>query len=414
MKFNKLILLVIFISFQLLQVAGAKSRCASDIEGCSQNSSVSAWEKILTHTEEATKLGLQKHQENRWAEVFQSLTSLFSSRKQITHQNIERFISDDADSYITRVEFDFEASRDEPAKGANKKAATASPENNDPKFLLRAGKRAIAANQYSKAKTYLERLLDVLESKGEESVELADALHEMGTLHLDLGKYGKAAPYFLRSLSLKEKLLGKEDASVAATRAKLGSLYKAKGEFGKAESFYLRALSIYEKHTGKEEITVADIWMDLGDIYLSKRQYVKAEKFYHRSEAINIKARGRGHPVIARIDAKLAEIFAQNGDLKKAENFHLEAIVKAKKALGPEHTSVVRAMKKLADFYQSNKHYKNAEKSYLMTLSVATKAFGEKSPFVAEIRKSLSETYEFLGDHEKANALRKKSMQVYG
>ena len=411
MKYNNSILLLITLFFGLSNVASAKFYCAEKNMGCFKNNHImaSGGGSIEVQNIESAR---QKNNYYKRLQILLSLTPNDMQKHRGNNQSISRKLPVEG-LMVKKVDFDFNASREVPTQKATnpKKAKT----NSDPKFLFRAGKRALDMENYPEAKKYFKELLSILEAKGEESLELANALHEMGRLHLNLGAYGKAAPLFLRSLSLKEKKLSLEHPSVASTRAKLGDLYKAQGAFGKAEKFYLRALSIYEKHSGLEEKTVAEIKMNMGDIYFSKKQYVKAEKFYFKATAIYKKVlHGSNHPIIVRIDAKLAEIYAQNGDLRKAEDFYLDAIVKSKKVLGPEHASVARAMKKLADFYQNNKHYKNAEKNYLLTLSVATKAFGRDHPFVAEVRKSLSDVYESLGQHQKADSFRKKSMQIYG
>ena len=402
MQNNKYILLAIFLSLTLFNVSHAKSYCGESKQSCGE-----------INNSNSNGLINDNYWVNTWANFISTLNTKLSQQKLVTPNKLIAVNTSQQSYQFKKIDFNHFASREERLKDSAVVDHYRNVDVKDPAILLKAGRSALAVGDYAKAKKWLGQLLEIEEEKGKETIGLADALHEMGHLNLNLGKYNKAAPLFLRALSIKEKILTLEHPSVAATWAKLGDLYKAKNELGKAEDFYLRALAIYEKHSGLEEGVVADMWMDLGDIYLVKNQYDKAEKFYLRSKAIHKKNSGSNHPIISRIDAKLAEVFTHKGDLQKGENFYLKSIAVAKKTLGKNHVSVARALKNLADFYKKNKHYRVAERSYKETLSVAVKVFGEKSPFVAEVVKSLTEVYESLGEFKKAEELKKKTIQAY-
>ena len=407
MKINKSIYLFVILLSGFAGVSEAKSQY-------NQNSG--------NNVETSTPLKSTNYFINSWANIINKLSSkphsLFQNQSNDARHHSKNVTIHSAKKHTyIRIDFKHEASREDYMKNA----AIVEHYSNigkhakiqDTKALLKAGTSALAVGKYGKAKKWLTQLVKIEEDKGEESLELADALHAMGMLHLDLGQYDKALPLFTRSLALKEKKLSIEAPSVADTQAKLGDLYKAKGMLRRAEEFYLKALSIHKKHTGLEDSAIADIWMELGDIYFQRGEYGKAEKYFLRSKSINTKSRGANHPIITRIDSKLAEIFTHNGDLEKGEDFYLKAVETAKQTLGENHTTVARAMKNLADFYKNNKHYRQAEHSYQETLKVATKVFGKKAPFVAEVVKSLSEVYESMGNFKKAEQLKKQLIQQY-
>lgn len=427
MKINKLIILSIFVSFSVINNAYSKSYCMSADISCKSYypkiDTLDTKQRIKKQISSLAKSRVDQHINGvgvllRFVENLSIPFGVKPQKDNLTANKYSVPLSEASHSQvnnrtINRISMEFPATRSEQLRAAKVVEHHSKIDSGDPKALLKAGRSALKIGDYAKAKKWLKELLEVRESEGKESLELADALHEMGSLYLSLGQYNKAAPLFLRALSLKEKKLTVEHPSDAKTRVKLGDLYKAKGEYNKAEAFYLRALAIYEKHSGLEEKMVADIWLNLGDIYLDQRHYDKAEDFYNRAIAINKKVRSMNHPIIARLYAKLAEVFMVRGDLKKAEWFYTESTHITKQTLGENHTAYARSMKQLADFYKKNTHYKNAEQMYLKVISVASRAFGAKHPFVAESFKNLSEVYEQLGAYDKAEEMKKKSLRAY-
>jgi hypothetical protein len=62
----------------------------------------------------------------------------------------------------------------------------------------------------------------------------------------------RAEPLYLKSLAIREKLLGAEHPDVATTLKNLAELYRASGRTDEAEPLYRRAVAIAEKVLGKE------------------------------------------------------------------------------------------------------------------------------------------------------------------
>ena len=64
------------------------------------------------------------------------------------------------------------------------------------------------------------------------------------------GRYDEAERLYLRSLAVKEKLLGGEHLDVAMTLNNLAVLYKSPQKFEDAKRLYRRALAIFESRLG--------------------------------------------------------------------------------------------------------------------------------------------------------------------
>ena len=61
------------------------------------------------------------------------------------------------------------------------------------------------------------------------------------------GLYAKAETIYLRSLAIREKMLGTDHPDTATSLNNLAVVYDNQGRYEKAESHYLRALAITER-----------------------------------------------------------------------------------------------------------------------------------------------------------------------
>ncbi|MBU7583075.1 MAG: CHAT domain-containing protein, partial [Nostoc sp. TH1S01] len=126
---------------------------------------------------------------------------------------------------------------------------------------------------------------------------------------------------YLRSLAIREKVLGKEHPSVAQSLNNLAGLYEAQGNYRQAEPLYLRSLAIFEKVLGKEHPSVAQSLNNLAGLYRAQGNYRQAEPLYLRSLAILEKVLGNVHPSVAMSLNNLAILYHAQGNITRATDF---------------------------------------------------------------------------------------------
>ena len=119
-------------------------------------------------------------------------------------------------------------------------------EKDNTTYLLKAGQLAHEIADYKQSQLWLERLLHLLEPKGD-STELATALDATAGLYQAQGRYEEAEPLCQRTLAITEKVLGKEHPAVATTFNNLAALYYNQGRYKETESLYQRSLEILRK-----------------------------------------------------------------------------------------------------------------------------------------------------------------------
>ncbi|MCJ8280980.1 MAG: CHAT domain-containing protein, partial [Rivularia sp. ALOHA_DT_140] len=156
---------------------------------------------------------------------------------------------------------------------------------------------------------------------GKEHPDVAISLNNLAILYESQGNYKKAEPLYLRSLAIKEKVLGKEHPQVATILNNLALLYNSQENYAKAESLYLRSLAIKKNTLGKEHPEVATSLNNLGLLYYSQKTYAKAESFYLRSLAIWEKVLGKEHPQVANVLHNLTMVNWLKDNISRTTNF---------------------------------------------------------------------------------------------
>ncbi len=111
---------------------------------------------------------------------------------------------------------------------------------------------------YQKATKQFERALALaLKLRGENDVDTATILNNVGEMYRMTGKYAQAESLYQRSLKVREAKLGPNHLDVAQTLSNQGSLYVQMGKYTQAEPLLLRSLKIREAKTGTDQLLVA-------------------------------------------------------------------------------------------------------------------------------------------------------------
>jgi tetratricopeptide (TPR) repeat protein len=93
-------------------------------------------------------------------------------------------------------------------------------------------------------KKYIDRAEYWINSYKEEDENYALLLNNLAELYESMGEYKKVEPHYLKSLKIREKILGEEHPDIATSYNNLAGLYRSMGAYKKAEPLYLKALKI--------------------------------------------------------------------------------------------------------------------------------------------------------------------------
>ena len=121
-----------------------------------------------------------------------------------------------------------------------------------------------------------------LRSIARDRPDAASSLSNLAGLYRTQGKYAKAEPLYIRSLAIREGVLGKDHPDVATALSNLADLYRLQIRYAEAETLYERSLAITEKALGKEHPNVARILESFMAFFQAQGRYAEAQSIYKR------------------------------------------------------------------------------------------------------------------------------------
>ncbi|HEX5668895.1 MAG TPA: adenylate/guanylate cyclase domain-containing protein [Chitinophagaceae bacterium] len=179
----------------------------------------------------------------------------------------------------------------------------------------------------------------------------ANMLNNLGSIHFNLGNFGKALEYFLPSYELSEKYGLKLRLATATNN--IGLIYAEKpGTYTQALEYLRKALVLAEELNDEDNIGTSHA--NIGDVYVKLNKDTDA----------------------------LAEY------------------IKAKEAMGTNSTYLPYVQTKIGMIYQRKGDYKEAQK--WLDLAYTTSKELNSLFFISQTCLAIGENYRLAGDHEKA------------
>ena len=196
-----------------------------------------------------------------------------------------------------------------------------------------------------------QELWDYFREKGDRGNE-AVALHQIGRILEDKGKYNEALEKYTASLKLKGELGNR--AGIAATLHQIGNVHYRKGESTEALEKYKTSLEIEEELGDKAKI--AATLHQIGNIHFSKGEYNEALEKYTASLKLKEELGDR---------AGIAKTLHQIGTIHFSKGEHNEALekytasLKLKEALG-DRAGIATTLGQIGKVKLVQKNYRDA------------------------------------------------------
>ena len=244
-----------------------------------------------------------------------------------------------------------------------------------------------------------------LEKLGQESAAYGNCCFNRGRVNSIQQNYSESEKWYLKTLAIREKAVGRQHLYYANTLNTLASLYSSMDNLEKAELLYLEVLAIQEKVQGNEHPDCAGSMYALGIIYERLGNLEKAEQLYLESKTIREKTLGKEHQHYAYILHNLARFYGEMGNHEKAESIYLEIIAICEKTLGKEHFNYAVYLDGLAHLYHEMGNYEKVEPLYLEAIAIFEKPQWNDYPGRAISMFNLATYYFNLGNFEKAEPL---------
>ncbi|MCC7028539.1 MAG: CHAT domain-containing protein [Saprospiraceae bacterium] len=254
-------------------------------------------------------------------------------------------------------------------------------------------------------KCYLEYSSIIKQVSGEDNMDYAWSLDDLGQLYDVMGLFEKAEPLFIKSGLLITKIKGKNHPDYAWSLNDLAIMYRNMGAYEKAEPLYLEAKSIRENALGKSHPDFVWSLNNLANLYNFMGAYEKAEPYYLTSISLWEKLDGKESTNYATGINNLASLYFNMGVFDKAEPLIIESCSLRGKLLGKQSVDYAGSLNNLASLYLKTGEYQKAEPLFIEALTLREKIFGNVHAEVANVIGNLGLLHENMGNYKKAESL---------
>jgi serine/threonine protein kinase/tetratricopeptide (TPR) repeat protein len=251
----------------------------------------------------------------------------------------------------------------------------------------------------------------VRQELGTQPQVLAQMLHILGRVYVNLGLYDRAQPLLEEALALRRGLYGPADPAVTETEETLGLLSFNQGRYDAAERLRRHVLSV-RRRPGTDDRLHARALRDLGSSLQQEGAFEEAATHYR--EALDLLAGTDRDTRIAygEVANDLASVYHQRGDYAAAEPLLRDVVAIHRETLGPRHPHVAKALNALASTLHYMGRLEDAGPLYEASLALWRDVYGEQHPEVSLALQNLATYYDERGLYDRSDSLYRASLRI--
>jgi serine/threonine-protein kinase len=250
--------------------------------------------------------------------------------------------------------------------------------------------------------TPLEPVVEAVAESAQDDLTRAVALHGLGTLLQETGKYEEAWEKVTSALALREKALGPEHPDVASAIQQLSAIAWWMGKYPLALEHSERALALKQKALGPEHPEVVRAMKPTAIALRELGRYEEARQRFEQILALQEKLLGREHPDVSTALSNLSVVLLDLGRFEEARQYAERALVLKEKLLGPEHLDLASPLINLGNALAELERHEQARQQHARALALSEKALGPGHPRVALALIELGADLTNLGRYDEA------------
>jgi serine/threonine protein kinase/Tfp pilus assembly protein PilF len=197
---------------------------------------------------------------------------------------------------------------------------------------------------------------------GAEHPDVAITLVELGRAYQDRGLLDRAEPLFREALTIRQTVLGDAHRETATSKSALALLLWNRGDVAAAEPLFRQSLDTSRAALSDDHPNVGSSWNNLGLVLLDKGDFAGAEPMFRRALTIHRTHLGGSHPTLAANLNNLATSLREQGRFAEARSALEEALIVTRQSLGDDHQSLAGLLANLARVHLAQNDAVAAEK----------------------------------------------------
>jgi len=264
-----------------------------------------------------------------------------------------------------------------------------------------------ARGLYHDALALRERLL------GHESEEVAECLHELSLLALDMNQLAVADSLVDEAIRIRSGVHGERHEAVALSLNMKAQVLRKVGDLAGAEDLYKLALSIQRETLGGDHLQVASTLNNLGLISWELGNLEDAEQLHRRALEIKRVKLGTRHPSVATTLANLGTLLGKMGHTSAARDLLEEALSIQHTRFGDSHVTVAQVRNNLAEIFEAEGDVETAEEYYRQALETWRSTLPPNHPDLAVGQHNLAMLLRNGDNLEESRDLYEKAVAGY-
>lgn len=206
--------------------------------------------------------------------------------------------------------------------------------------------------RYESAEPLLREALNLSKHLGESHPVFADRLVDLGGLYRLEGNTARGEPLLKKAVSIYE---ANNDPHLADAVHQLGLIALEEGKYAIAREDMERSLAIYKTTLGPEHVTVATVQAGLAQAYLGERNYKEADSLIQRAISISRACLGDAHAGIAKLLMLAGRIQEREHRSAQADEYYRQALSIYRHAFASDHPDREEAEREYAKFTRSQR-----------------------------------------------------------
>ena len=247
---------------------------------------------------------------------------------------------------------------------------------------------------------------------GDDYYLTANRWFDAAQLYRALGENASAEQLYLKTLSLRKRILGREHPDYVAVLDALAVHYQVLGEFDRAEKILREAGDLDKVIWGERHPAYATQLNNLGMMFHAAGKPAAAVDLLNESAEIRRESLGAEHPLFAHSLYNLGSIYYALEDYEQAAPQFDEALPIFESELGPGHQLALLAKHNLAMVEVARKNLGQAEKLVREVVETVREHSGEDSTSYASALYQLAVIYSHQANYAEADALLAQSQQI--
>ena len=244
-------------------------------------------------------------------------------------------------------------------------------------------------------------------------LELAQSLHVLSAILVDLAEYEAAQAALERSLTIRTREVGDDHDLVASTLHDLGRLARLRGNHETALATLERAAEIWQALFGEKHPSLATAQSNISIVLFEQGRLEESIDVASRALRIFNEVYGQDHPETATQINVMGGLLHVSGRLQEAESSYRRALEIWQSRLGERSSRVAAVLNNLGELARDRGNFAAANDYFEQSMAMKELLLSPEDPRLGYTLGEWADSRSREGDMEAAESLYRRALEVY-